>query len=186
MYSMDLRRRKPHKNLQDKFFGIGKALIFITFALLFISNVALGASYQALFPYLIDLPGWSGSEPTGMNMEMSGMTMVNATRNYNKGNKELTVVIMIGNQAFGFNPAATGGMKVETSQGKMDFKTIDGFQVQTIYDKEDNSGAVTVILQDAGGALFTLTFEGLKEDDALNIVQKFDWKKIQKAAKSIK
>ncbi|MBN1932003.1 MAG: hypothetical protein JW786_10400 [Desulfobacterales bacterium] len=174
------------KNLRKKFFDSGKTIIFITFVLLCISNVASGASYQTLFPYLIDLPGWSGSEPEGMNMEMSGMTMVNATRSYTKGDKELTAVIMIGNQAFGLNPAAAGGMKVETSQGKMDFKTIDGFQVQTVYDKEDNSGAVNVILQDAGGALFTLTFEGLKAEEAFNLVRKFDWEKIQKAAKSIK
>jgi hypothetical protein len=80
------------------------------------------------------------------------------------------------------------GMQVETPEVNMKIQTINGFQVQTVYDKEENSGAVTVFLthEQAGGAFFTLSYAGISESDALGLSKKFDWKKIKSKAQSLR
>ena len=97
--------------------------------------VVQAESYQTLYPCLIDLSGWTGGEPTGMNMNMSGMVMVNAIRAYSKGNTELTAMIMKGNQAVGMggmqgHDMQGSGMHMEMTELNMKIQTINGFQVQ--------------------------------------------------------
>ena len=176
------------KNYQKKSFGTCGKILLLTFAVLFVAAAVEAESYQTLYPCLIDLPDWTGGEPTGMNMSMSGMVMVNATRAYSKGNKELTAMIMKGNQAFGIGGMQGSGMHMETPEVKMKIKTINGFQVQTVYDKKDNSGAVTVFLthEQTGGAFFTLSYAGISESEAIGLAKKFDWKKIKSKAKSLR
>ena len=61
------------------------------------------AGYQRFVPLLVELPGWSGGKPEGMAMEMSGASMVAATRHYERGEARLEVQIMTG-------PAAQGAL----------------------------------------------------------------------------
>jgi len=176
------------KNYQKKSFGTCGKILLVSFAILFVAAAVQAESYQTLYPCLIDLSGWTGGEPTGMNMNMSGMVMINSTRTYSKGNKELTVIIMKGNQAFGMAGMQGSGMHMETPEVKVNIKTINGFQVQTVYDKEENSGAVTVFLthEQAGGAFFTLSYAGISEKEALVLAKKFDWEKIKSKIQSLR
>ncbi len=181
------------KNYQKKFLGTYGKILLLIFAILFMAVAVQAESYQTLYPCLIDLSGWTGGEPTGMNMNMSGMVMVNATRAYSKGNKELTAMIMKGNQAFGMGAMQGAGMQgsgmhMETPEVNVNIKTINGFQVQTVYDKEENSGAVTVFLthEQAGGAFFTLSYAGISEKEALGLAKKFDWEKIKSKIQSLR
>ncbi|MBW2738684.1 MAG: hypothetical protein JRE64_07495 [Deltaproteobacteria bacterium] len=128
-----------------------------------------------------------------MNMNMSGMVMINSTRTYSKGNKELTAVIMKGNQAFGMGGMQGSGMQgsgmhMETPEVNMNVKTINGFQVQTVYDKKENSGSVTVFLthEQTGGAFFNLLYAGISEKEAIGLAKKFDWKKIKSKIQSLR
>jgi len=176
------------KNYQKKSFGTCGKTLLVSFAILVVAAAVQAESYQTLYPCLLDLSGWTGGEPTGMNMNMSGMVMINATRTYSKGNKELTAIIMKGNQAVGMGGMQESGMQVETPEVNMKIQTINGFQVQTVYDKEENSGAVTVFLthEQAGGAFFTLSYAGISESDALGLAKKFDWKKIKSKAQLLR
>ena len=181
------------KYYQKKPFGTCVKILLLTFAILFVTAAVQAESYQTLYPFLIDLSGWTGGEPTGMNMSMSGMVMINAVRTYNKGNKELAAMIMKSNQAAGGGmqqrPGMYGsGMHMESPEVNMNIKTINGFQVQTVYNKVENSGAVTVffIQEETGGAFFTLSYKGISESDALGLAKKFDWKDIKNKIESIK
>lgn len=177
------------KNYQKKSFGTCGKTLLVSFAILVVAAAVQAESYQSLYPCLIDLPGWTGGEPTGMNMNMSGMVMINATRTYSEGNKELTAMVMKGNQAFGMAGMQGSGMHIETPDVNMNIKTINGFQVQTVYDKVENSGAVTVFLtheEQTGGAFFTLSYEGISESEAIGLAKKFDWKKIKSKAQSLR
>ena len=186
------------KNCQKKSFGTCGKILLVIFAILVVAAAVQAESYQTLYPCLIDLSGWTGGEPTGMNMNMSGMVMINSTRTYSKGNKELTAMIMKGNQAFGKGGMQGAGMQgagmqgsgmhMETPEVNMNIKTINGFQVQTVYDKEENSGAITVFLthEQAGYAFFTLSYAGISEKEALGLAKKFDWKKIKSKAQSLR
>jgi hypothetical protein len=181
------------KNYLKKSFGICGKIVLVSFAILLVAAAVQAESYQTLYPCLIDLSGWTGSEPTGINMNMSGMVMINSTRTYSKGNKELTANIMKGNQVFGMGGIqGTGmqgsGMHMESPEVNMTIKTINGFQVQTFYDKEENSGAVTVFLthEQAGGAFFTLSYAGISESEAIELAKKFDWEKIKSKIQSLR
>jgi hypothetical protein len=177
------------KNYQKKSFGNCGKILLVSFAILFVAATVKAESYQSLYPCLIDLSGWTGGEPRGMNMNMSGMVMMNSTRTYSKGNKELTVIIMKGNQALGMAGMQGSGMHMESPEVNINIKTINGFQVQTVYDKEENSGAVTVFLtheQQTGGAFFTLSYAGISESEALGLAKKFDWKKIKSKIQSLR
>ena len=173
---------------QKKLFGICGKTLLASFAILVVAAAVHAESYQTLYPCFIDLSGWTGSEPTGMNMNMSGMVMINSTRTYSKGNKKLTAMIMKGNQAFGMGGMQGSGMHMESPEVNINIKTINGFQVHTVYDKEENSGAVTVFLTDkqTGGAFFTLTYTEISESEAIGLAKKFDWKKIKSKAQSLK
>jgi hypothetical protein len=74
-------------------------------------------------------------------------------------------------------------MKSETPEGKMSISTIDGFKVQTFYDKKDNSGGVMVQLSQnqQQGAMFTLVYKGLSEKEGLEAAKKFNWKEMKKS-----
>jgi len=181
------------KNYQKKSFGTCGKILLVSFAILFMAAAVQAESYQTLYPCLINLSGWTGGEPTGMNMNMSGMVMVNATRTYSMGNKELTAMIMKSNQAAGGGmqqgPGMQGsGMHMDTPEANMNIQTINGFQVQTVYDKKESSGAVTVFLthEEAEGAFFTLSYAGISESEALGLAKKFDWERIKNKVESVK
>jgi hypothetical protein len=191
--TMQIQGGKMRKNYQKKSFGTCGKILLVSFAILVMAAAVQAESYQTLYPCLVDLSGWTGGEPTGMNMNMSGMVMINSTRTYSKGNKELTAIIMKGDQAFGMAGMQGGGMQgsemhMESPEVNMNIRTINGFQVQTVYDKEENSGVVTVFLtyEQAGGAFFSLSYAGISEGDALGLAKKFDWKKIKSKVQSLR
>ena len=136
-------------------------------------------SFQRFLPFLVDLQGWKGNKPDGVSMEMPGNSMVTATREYERGEARLNAQIIIGPAAQGALAATGAGVKIETSDGRMSTSTIDGLQVTRTFTISDKSGAVLVAL--GTSALFTLSFNGVAEDEALTLARKFNWKAIQAA-----
>ena len=49
------------------------------------------------------------------------------------------------------------------------------------FNFKDKSGAILIAL--GSNSVFSLSFNGIAEDEALGIAKKFDWKAIQAAAK---
>jgi hypothetical protein len=58
--------------------------------------------------------------------------------------------------------------------------TVRGLQVMKTFDTQQKSGAIVVAL--ATNALFSLSYNGIGEDEALPLAEKFDWKAMQAAA----
>lgn len=143
------------------------------------STAARAQSFQRFIPFLVDLQGWKGNKPDGVSMEMPGNSMITATREYERGEARLNAQVIIGPAAQGALAAVGAGMKIETSDGRMSTSTIDGMQVTTTFTFRDKSGAILVALGTA--ALFTLSFNGVAEDEALALAKKFNWKAIQAA-----
>jgi hypothetical protein len=139
----------------------------------------LAAEYEQLTALLHDLKGWKADPAQGMAMDMGPTKMINATRQYQKGAAEITALLMKGNQAMA--QGSMQAMKAENGSGKVRLSTIDGFKVQSFYDKAENSGAVVVLLSqhENQGAIFTLGYEGLSEKQGLEMARKFDWKKMK-------
>jgi hypothetical protein len=136
-------------------------------------------SFQRFFPLLVDLPGWKGGKPDGASVEIPGNSMVTATREYRRGEARLNAQIITGPAAQGALAATNPGFKVETSDARMSTSTVDGLQVTQTFTFAEKSGSVIVAL--GPSAMFTLTFNGVPEDEALGFARKFNWKAMQAA-----
>ena len=137
--------------------------------------------FQRFVPFLVDLDGWKGDKPDGVSMEIGGNSMVTATRKYQRGEARLDAQVITGTAAQGALAATHMGLKLETSDVRMGTSTVDGLPVTRTYTISSKSGAIVVELGPA--ALFSLTFNGLADDEALALAKKFDWKAMQGAAK---
>jgi hypothetical protein len=136
-------------------------------------------AFKRLLPLLIDLDGWTGKKPDGMSMDMANASMTTATREYQRGGAQLHAAVVIGPAAAGALGATLSGMSVETSDGHILTATINGLKATKTYNSTQKSGAIMVALGET--ALFSVSYNGLTEDEALPLAQKFDWKAIQAA-----
>ena len=161
------------------------AAAFLTLALIGVATTGYAQKHESLTPLLIDQEGWTADTAEGMSMDMGAMKMVTASRTYAQGEKEIDVVIMIGNQAM--TQGKMQEMKMESSDGSVTTSEIDGFQVQTIYDKKGDSSSLVVYLAQSptAGALLVICGEGLSEKEMLSMAKKFDWKAMKAAAEKL-
>jgi len=136
-------------------------------------------AFQRFIPYLIDLDGWQGKKPDGLAMETPGNNMIMASREYTRGPARLHAQIVIGAAAQAALAATQAKINLETSEGRMTTSTIDGLPATRTYNNKDKSGAVLVALGPA--AMFSVSFNGLGDDEGLGLAKKFDWKAIQGA-----
>jgi len=148
-------------------------------SLLASSEASAEQAFQRFIPFLVDLPGWRSKKPDGLSMEMSGNSMITATREYERGAARLNAQIVIGSAAQGALAATRSGMKFETSEGHMITSSIDGLPVTRNYTFKDKSGAILVALSTS--AMFSLSFNDVDEDEALTLAKAFKWKAIQAA-----
>ena len=139
-------------------------------------------AFQRLIPLLVDLDGWQGKKPDGMSMEMPNGSMTTATRAYEKGSSKASAAITTGLAASGALAPIQSGMNLTTSEGHMVTDTMQGMKVMKTYTTAQKSGALMVALDK--DALFSFSYSGLSEEEALALAQKFDWKAIQAAAKT--
>ena len=83
------------------------------------------------------------------------------------------------------------GYKVETPEGLMEVKKIAGFLVYCMFERENSSGGIMVLVQDGAskpdaGAVFAISFEGLALDEALKTAQRFSWAKMKEQVGKLK
>lgn len=152
-----------------------------------------GEGYTTLYACLVDLDGWTGGDPEGMEMSMPGMQSVTAIRNYEAEEREATVSILVGNMAAisGMSRGATaGGMaRVETEEGKFETREVDGWVTWVVFDKEERAGNVTVRLfgdDEEHTAVFVVSFEGMDIEEGYELAKEFDWADIKKRVASLK
>ncbi|MFN3077704.1 MAG: hypothetical protein ABT940_12665 [Alphaproteobacteria bacterium] len=138
-------------------------------------------TYQALFPLMVDLPGWQAEKPDGMNLEAEGQKVFSTTRRYERGESHFSVVLLAGMAAAAQVAAAqsAGGINVETPEGRVSTEVMNGFQVTTTYSRTDRSGTVMVILGQTG--LLSFEYGGLSSEEGLALARKFDWGALRKA-----
>jgi hypothetical protein len=163
----------------DRRAAVRAAMAALPAAWLALSSPAGAQDFQKYLPFLVDLPGWTGKKADGMAMQMPGMNMITATRDYSRGNAKLTASIISGSTAQGMLAAVQPGVKIETAEMHMSSATVDGFMVARIFNVPEKSGSVLVAFGQT--ALFSLAFTNVPEDEAYSLAQRFDWKAIQAA-----
>ena len=137
-------------------------------------------AFQKFLPLFVDLDGWQGKKPDGMSMEMTNVSMTTATRDYAKGPAQVHATVALGQAAAGALAPLASGMNVQTTEGHMVTATMHGMPVMKTFSSKDKSGAL--IVQLGKDAMFTFSYNGLTEDEAMPLAEKFDWKAIQTAA----
>ena len=147
-----------------------------------LSSVRADQAFQRFLPLLVDLDGWQGKKPDGLSMEMPNMTMTTATRDYQRGPAQVHAGVVIGPAAAGALAPLLAGMNVQTSDGHMITSTMHGLPVIKTFEAKQKSGAIMVAL--GKEALFSFSYNGITEDEALPLAEKFDWKAIQAAAQT--
>lgn len=149
-------------------------------SILLTTTFLMAGTHDILKPFLVDLPGWTGGEAEGMSMDMSGMKMIQATREYAKEDQHITAVIMVSNQASA-NAMVENSMNIETDKGSVKTETIDGFKVVIGHDREDNESLIFISLKSDGSekAFLSLTGKNINTDILLDLAKKFDWKKMK-------
>jgi hypothetical protein len=129
-------------------------------------------SPERFIPFLIDLPGWTGSQPAGTEEERKGGRVITATRGYLRGDDRFNAFIISGTSALATSNdgvhITVGGVHKRTS-------TIDGFQVTT----QSAPVFVLIAITLSSGAMFNLIFNNVSESEAMAIAQKYDWKGIR-------
>ena len=136
-------------------------------------------AFQRFLPLFVDLDGWQGKKPDGMSMEMSNTSITTATRDYTRGSAQAHASVMMGPSAAGALAPLLSGMNVSTTEGHMVTATMHGMQVLKTYSNAQKSGALMVALDKT--AMFSFSYTGLGEDEALALAEKFDWKALQAA-----
>lgn len=134
-------------------------------------------NYQRFMPALVELPGWEAEKPDGMAMEMAGATMVTASRHYQRGDARIDAQIVTGSAAQVALAATSTDMKIESGEGRMSSDVINGFKVTRTYTFSDQSGGIIVSLGEQ--ALFSLSFSGIDDAEALAVAKRFDWKSLK-------
>ena len=143
-------------------------------------SVHADQAFQRLLPLLVDLNGWQGKKPDGMSMEMPNNSMTTATRDYQRGAAQLHAGVVTGQAATGALAALQTGMNIQTTDGHMISSTMQGLAVMKTFNTQQTYGSIMVAL--GKDALFSLSYNGIAEDEALALAEKFDWKAIQAAA----
>src|SRR5271166_961293 len=137
-----------------------------------LSSAYADQPFQRFLPLFVDLDGWQGKKPDGMSMEMSNASMTTATRDYQRGPAQAHALVMMGQAAAGALGPIQSGMNLQTSDGHMITSTMHGMSVLKNYNTPQKSGALMVAL--GKEAVFTFSYSGITEDEALALAEKFD------------
>jgi hypothetical protein len=139
-------------------------------------------AFQRFLPLFVDLDGWQGKKPDGMSMEMPNASMTTATRDYSRGPAQAHVTVMVGQPATGALAPIQSGVNLQTSEGHMVTSTMHGMQVVKAFNTPQKSGALMVAL--GKEAMFSFSYSGITEDEAIALAEKFDWKALQAASQT--
>jgi hypothetical protein len=158
-------------------------LAILAFILLPLGLYAGGA--DSLAALLVDLPGWSAEKAEGSDASYGDTRAIAATRSYENGDKRIDATIFVGMQVVSaWGSEYKEGFKVDTPEGIMEVKKIDGFLVYYGYEKGESAGGIMVLLQDPqkkadSGAVLAVEFEGLELEEALKIARTYDWSRMK-------
>jgi hypothetical protein len=140
------------------------------------------ADYKEMCKFLVDLPGWSAKQCSGMQMSSNFGVGGTAIRTYSQGEKKITAMLTGGNMFYGqtMGPLPQFQQFEMNVENKFIVKTlkVNGYKVVVSYDKEENVGGIVVFLKEKDlqkPVVFILNYEHMGWEEALDLAKKFDW-----------
>ncbi len=164
--------------------AIKKGYIFIIFVCLFgmfMSAQARAQSYEALYPCLKELPGWKADQPMNASVTMGKTKMINITRRYQNGDKELVVIFTSGAMAKASWMPYEEGTQINAPGFSISIKNMNGYPVHIVENKEDHATSMSVLIKQGGAdeqsAWTIITFSGVNmpKDELVDMAKSFEW-----------
>lgn len=154
----------------------------VSILLLSMIGIAHAEGYDDLANTLTDLSGWSAEEAEGAVLKTSHISMLQAVREYQNGDKRVTAEFLVTN--LGETMATMQDMQMENSGMQYKSEEIGGFRVFSIYNKTDNLGSIIIGLGSKGkSATLRLYFKSMTDAEAMDIAREFNWGNMKKIAK---
>lgn len=141
-------------------------------------------NWRELVPYLIDVPGYEGEKPDGSTITMGEVKISQAERDYTKGEKSLTILIMDGSSMLPLYTSwmAMQNFEVDTSEEMIKKTTVEGFSGVEHMQFEDKEAELILALSER--MMVQLTGENYEDTKELKeIAGKLDLKKLAELAK---
>lgn len=139
-----------------------------------------GGNADKLKALLPDVDGWEADPAEGMDLDMGGTRMSNATRAYQKGDMKIHAVLVVGSSAM-VKGRMPEGVNMETDDGSVKTKTIEGCKAVLSHAKKEDSGGIVLMLSESGtqGAILVVSYEKASQEEALAFLDHFDVKKMK-------
>jgi hypothetical protein len=106
--------------------------------------------------------------------------MSSATREYRRGDDTIRLTVLVGAAARSALGPIAFGVNLKTADGYATSTTVAGFKAVKAHNNKNNSGGVLIALDER--TVFSLSYRGVGEDEALALAQKFDLSGIGAAA----
>jgi hypothetical protein len=123
---------------------------------------------------LVDLADWKANKPDGLTIQIIDSFI--AWRDYQRGDARLHVSLSAAQSKL---TAPAPAITFQAGDERTSISMMDGLQVVRVFNVKTKWGGVQVDI--AANAFFSLTFNGITEDEALTLARQFDWKALQAA-----
>jgi hypothetical protein len=111
--------------------------------------------------------------------------MVTAERHYEKNGSTITVSIISGVGAYSAWTPFSMGITLDSPDTFMKTLSLKGYPAGVNHNKKDGSGVVVVLIKaaDTNSVALVLDYKGISPDEAISLVKRFPFKKIEGAFK---
>jgi hypothetical protein len=154
-----------------------KKFIFLLFSFILL----FAAGYKDLCKNLPDEIGIyrATDKCNGMNIEINGFNSFRGGRDYEHNNKYFSLNIVTGTFAMQVFPMFMQSLKIETNKEFIKTTTINGYKAVVSYNKDDNSGNITILIKNdpKNPTILIMEYNNLDQNEALNIIKKLNFLK---------
>jgi len=130
---------------------------------------------------LTDLPGWDAPPATITN----SLVQIMIQREYTRDTSTVLATWEIGLLG---PPTAYAALETHAPGQAPRKGTIEGFAVQRVHIRDDDSGAIVVTLTDGRRrpSAFLVEYDSLDPDEAMEIARQFDWLAMQQTVSTLR
>ncbi|AZV47080.1 hypothetical protein C3L23_07275 [Nautilia sp. PV-1] len=150
-----------------------KILLFISFSLLFAEG-----NLCSLLPD--NIGNYSSYEKCkSVNIQTDTVKGEQAYKEYKKNNKNISLQILKGGPSYQFISVFSMPLTVNTDETFISTTTCKKLKCAVTYAKKEHNGIIVVMLDKKIPAVLVFTFENMKPDEVVKILNKVDIQKIK-------
>ena len=115
----------------------------------------------------------------GMDIKSSQANASQAVKNFEKGDKKISITLLSGFYAMQASAPMMMNMQMETNDMKMQTFTFKNFKCMLNYNKTDKNGALIVLIKQNPTIVMVIEFDKMQPEEAKKILNQINLKKIK-------